>query len=183
MLNPEFGRRRPGDCPASLKTRIDLITILLLSALLVQESNTNMNLDNLYNNDERGQGLVEYALILVLVAVVVIAVLLNLGPVVGDVFSKVNQALSMSGSSSTNVITGVTATRTGGGHGNDVVVSITVSMDSSVTISDSQSGQTQTATCNSSCSVTLTGVGAAAGTVTVTAAEGGTQTSGYSAKS
>ena len=38
---------------------------------------------------EKGQGLVEYALILVLVAIVVIAVLLILGPAVGDVFSEI----------------------------------------------------------------------------------------------
>ena len=38
---------------------------------------------------EEGQGLVEYALILVLVAIVVIAILLLLGPVVGNVFSNV----------------------------------------------------------------------------------------------
>jgi pilus assembly protein Flp/PilA len=38
---------------------------------------------------ERGQGLVEYALILVLVALVVIAILLLLGPSVGNVFSNV----------------------------------------------------------------------------------------------
>jgi pilus assembly protein Flp/PilA len=37
---------------------------------------------------EEGQGLVEYALILVLVALVVIAILLLLGPVVGNVFSN-----------------------------------------------------------------------------------------------
>jgi pilus assembly protein Flp/PilA len=37
---------------------------------------------------EEGQGLVEYALILVLVAIVVIAILLLLGPVVGNVFSN-----------------------------------------------------------------------------------------------
>ncbi len=37
---------------------------------------------------ETGQGLVEYALILVLVAVVVIAVLLLLGPQIGQVFSQ-----------------------------------------------------------------------------------------------
>ncbi len=39
--------------------------------------------------EERGQGLVEYALILVLVAVVVIAVLLLLGPVIGNTFSAI----------------------------------------------------------------------------------------------
>jgi len=38
---------------------------------------------------EKGQGLVEYALILVLVAIVVIAVLLILGPAIGEVFSNI----------------------------------------------------------------------------------------------
>jgi pilus assembly protein Flp/PilA len=38
---------------------------------------------------ENGQGLVEYALILVFVAIVVIAILLLLGPIVGNVFSNV----------------------------------------------------------------------------------------------
>ena len=40
-------------------------------------------------NNEEGQGLVEYALILVLVAVVVIIVLIILGPIVGNVFSDI----------------------------------------------------------------------------------------------
>ena len=38
---------------------------------------------------EKGQGLVEYALILVLVAMIVVAILLLLGPVVGNVFSNI----------------------------------------------------------------------------------------------
>ena len=38
---------------------------------------------------EEGQGLVEYALILVLVAIVVIAILLLLGPIIGNVFSNI----------------------------------------------------------------------------------------------
>jgi pilus assembly protein Flp/PilA len=42
---------------------------------------------------QEGQGLVEYALILVLVAIVVIAILLLLGPVVGNVFSSVIENL------------------------------------------------------------------------------------------
>jgi pilus assembly protein Flp/PilA len=46
---------------------------------------------------EEGQGLVEYALILVLVAIVVIAVLLLLGPVVGNVFSNVVAVLQEAG--------------------------------------------------------------------------------------
>ncbi len=43
----------------------------------------------LYIVREEGQGLVEYALILVLIAVVVIAILTLLGPAVGNVFSAV----------------------------------------------------------------------------------------------
>jgi pilus assembly protein Flp/PilA len=42
---------------------------------------------------QEGQGLVEYALILVLVAIVVIAILLTLGPIVGNVFSTVTRNL------------------------------------------------------------------------------------------
>jgi pilus assembly protein Flp/PilA len=41
----------------------------------------------------RGQGLVEYALILTLVALVVIAALLILGPIIGNVFSNINSSL------------------------------------------------------------------------------------------
>jgi len=37
----------------------------------------------------RGQGLVEYALILVLVAVVVIAILIIMGPSVGNLYSNI----------------------------------------------------------------------------------------------
>jgi pilus assembly protein Flp/PilA len=42
---------------------------------------------------EKGQGLVEYALILVLVAVVVIVVLALLGPAIGNIFSNIMGAL------------------------------------------------------------------------------------------
>jgi pilus assembly protein Flp/PilA len=45
--------------------------------------------------NEKGQGLVEYALILVLVAIVVIAILLLLGPVVGNAFSNIVANLTM----------------------------------------------------------------------------------------
>jgi pilus assembly protein Flp/PilA len=43
----------------------------------------------LYTPKEKGQGLVEYALILVLVAVVVIVILALLGPAIGNVFSNI----------------------------------------------------------------------------------------------
>ena len=48
----------------------------------------------LFSPKEKGQGLVEYALILVLVAIVVIAALMVFGPVIGNVFSKINSSLS-----------------------------------------------------------------------------------------
>lgn len=48
----------------------------------------------LFAPKEKGQGLVEYALILVLVAVVVIAVLTLLGPIVGNVFSTINSNMA-----------------------------------------------------------------------------------------
>jgi pilus assembly protein Flp/PilA len=38
---------------------------------------------------EKGQGLVEYALILVLVALIVIVILALLGPAIGGVFSNI----------------------------------------------------------------------------------------------
>ena len=54
---------------------------------------------------EDGQGLVEYALILVLVAIVVIAVLLLLGPQVGKVFSQITYILDNPGAINDNIVT------------------------------------------------------------------------------
>ena len=48
----------------------------------------------LFAPKERGQGLVEYALILVLVAIVVIAALMILGPIIGNTFSTINTSLN-----------------------------------------------------------------------------------------
>ncbi len=47
----------------------------------------------LYLPREEGQGLVEYALILVLVAIIVIAILAILGPQIGNIFSRVTNGL------------------------------------------------------------------------------------------
>jgi pilus assembly protein Flp/PilA len=41
----------------------------------------------------RGQGLVEYALIIALVAIVVIAILVIMGPQIGDIFSSITNGL------------------------------------------------------------------------------------------
>ena len=48
----------------------------------------------MFTKHERGQGLVEYALILVLVSLAAILALQLLGPTVGNVFSTINYALS-----------------------------------------------------------------------------------------
>jgi len=45
------------------------------------------------NRAERGQGLVEYALIIALVAIVVIAALVLLGPAISSIFLNINSAL------------------------------------------------------------------------------------------
>jgi len=41
----------------------------------------------------KGQGLVEYALLLVLIAVVVIATLSLLGPAIGNIFNNISNSL------------------------------------------------------------------------------------------
>ena len=43
--------------------------------------------------DEKGQGLVEYAIILAFVAIVVIAVVRLLGPTIGNTFSSINSSI------------------------------------------------------------------------------------------
>ena len=55
-------------------------------------SNLYLRLRNLFNREE-GQGMVEYALILVLIAVVVIVVLIVLGNQVKNVFCNISGGL------------------------------------------------------------------------------------------
>jgi pilus assembly protein Flp/PilA len=96
---------------------------------------------------EEGQGLVEYALILVLVAIVVIAILLQLGPVVGNVFSSVVAALGATGSGGgSGSITSVGASW----NGPVVNVNVTVSEPATVSISVIQ-GSGTTAPSSRSC--------------------------------
>ncbi len=47
----------------------------------------------LFAPKQRGQGLVEYALILSLVAIIVFAALMILGPAIGQTFSTINDSL------------------------------------------------------------------------------------------
>jgi pilus assembly protein Flp/PilA len=43
----------------------------------------------MFNSANKGQGLVEYAMILMLVAIVVIVILAIMGPAIGNMFSNV----------------------------------------------------------------------------------------------
>lgn len=61
---------------------------------------------------QKGQGLVEYALILTLVAIVVIAAAMMLGPQIGNIFSNVNSSLSTISSSSSGGAASSTAVPT-----------------------------------------------------------------------
>ncbi len=60
--------------------------------IFIREGNIQM-LRNFFAREE-GQGLVEYALILVLIAIVVIGILTVLGRKVSTVFSSINSGLS-----------------------------------------------------------------------------------------
>lgn len=57
--------------------------------VIIKKSYPHGGIIMLYLPNEEGQGLVEYALILVLVAVVVIVILAVLGPTIGNTFSNV----------------------------------------------------------------------------------------------
>ena len=59
----------------------------------MENTEERRNYTMLFAPKEKGQGLVEYALILVLVAIVVIAALTILGPSIGNVFSSINNSL------------------------------------------------------------------------------------------
>jgi pilus assembly protein Flp/PilA len=121
---------------------------------------------------EKGQGLVEYALILVLVAIVVIAVLLLLGPVIGNVFSDITASLlspgqAGGGGGSTSTISDV---RYGTPLG-EFTIYVTVSENTWVSLSGSvaHSGKQ----CNGSCKFEFSSP-PPTGSVTATASDGST---------
>lgn len=131
--------------------------------------------------DTHGQGLVEYALILALAVVVVIAILMVLGPGVGDVFSQIKTALELG--TAEEAVADAQASRTGISNSNDLEVTFRVLTDTTVQVTDSQSGQAHEVVCSAGvCSVTLTAVGHAAGTVTITTDDGRTTTVDYPPK-
>ena len=64
-------------------------TILTGSHTPLRKSEKEEVYTMLFSPKEKGQGLVEYALILVMVALIVIVILSLLGPAIGNVFSNV----------------------------------------------------------------------------------------------
>ena len=121
--------------------------------------------------DQRGQGIVEYALILVLVAVVVIAVLLTLGPTIGGVFSDVVEKL---GYDTSGVIASAAAQPRN--TANTVRIAVTVTTDTDVTATIGGGSATESCVASTPCTITLNsshGVTGSGGTATITAAAGG----------
>lgn len=119
--------------------------------------------------EETGQGLVEYALILVLVAIVVIAVLLTLGPAVAKSYCKVAGVLEP-GSCVVGVVTNYEIRMIGGGS-NLQVHDIYVTEDTTVTVSitDTSTGnQTNSTACvtGTPCAIVIAGVTSGSGTIT-----------------
>jgi pilus assembly protein Flp/PilA len=93
--------------------------------------------------DEAGQGLVEYALILVLVSIVVIGILLVMGPAISQVYCQVVNALEPG---SCGVITAHSVTVTG-----NIKIDVTVKEDAIVQVTlkdnDPAKGTTVTQAC------------------------------------
>jgi pilus assembly protein Flp/PilA len=108
---------------------------------------------------ERGQGLVEYALILVLVAIVVIVILAVLGPAISVVLAQVtahlNGGIAIAGS---EVVSG------GGLH--DLHVTVVVTEDTNVTLDAGSGTVTESCTANEPCEVSK-GVSSPSGDFTV----------------
>lgn len=72
-----------------IRSKICIILRAVLSKKFIQERTNIM----LFAPKEKGQGLVEYAIILALVAIVVIAVMRLLGPKIGNTFSTISSSL------------------------------------------------------------------------------------------
>jgi pilus assembly protein Flp/PilA len=125
---------------------------------------------------EEGQGLVEYALILVLVAIVVIAILLQMGPSIRLVFGRVTAVLQNSGVvTASGYITGVNAKYTAPFLSNPgkVTVTINVSQNTTVTITGDH-GVSGGGSCNApSCQFVFNGTFPADGQVVIQDDSGG----------
>ncbi|MFQ5577522.1 MAG: hypothetical protein ACE5G8_11110 [Anaerolineae bacterium] len=120
----------------------------------------------LNQSGDRGQGLVEYALLLVLVAVVVIGILLLLGPQIGGVFSSVANALGAGG----GAVAITKAEYKSDDHKLHLDATYNGGYDSTVTLTASPGGTMEAKSDHYHRKFTLTGCPC---TVTVTSSKGG----------
>jgi Flp pilus assembly pilin Flp len=128
---------------------------------------------------EGGQGLIEYVLVLALIALVAVAILTAFGHQLSAFTDKVLTIVGVMGGSS---VSSVRAERSDDGSGDDVIVKVTTLQQTTITIVDSQSSQSVSLSCNNTCQRTLAGVGADAGTITVTDDEGRAVSTTYPAQ-
>lgn len=122
---------------------------------------------------EGGQGLVEYALILVLVALVVIVVLSLLGPSIGNVFSNIVDKLDVLSGESNDVVVITRADYDSGSQTLHLDATSDGVYDPSVTLTASPGGVMGQAGNHYCLNYSLTGCPCA---VTVTSSEGGSAT-------
>lgn len=122
---------------------------------------------------EKGQGLVEYALLIVLIAMVVLGILTLLGPQISGAYGRIISALG--GGVITNVrVNGVDPGGTG------YVVKLTVSVSEATSVTASSGSSSNPVSCSPpSCEVWISGVPSAHGSFTVTAAKGGSFSGSY----
>ena len=73
---------------------IAVIWLLLIPRLLYRYFVTQEGKEALVDRTERGQTLVEYGLLLALIAVVVIVALVFLGPIIADLFSNIGERVT-----------------------------------------------------------------------------------------
>ncbi len=124
-------------------------------------------------SSEGGQGLVEYALILVLVALVVIVVLSLLGPSIGNVFSNIVDDLNMLGGGNNYLVAITRADYDTGSQTLHLDATSDGVYDPSVTLTASPGGVMVQAGAHYCLNYSLTGCPCA---VTVTSSEGGSAT-------
>ncbi len=129
---------------------------------------------NKFPTREEGQGLVEYALILVLVAIVVIAILLQLGPELRLAFGKITAVLQGSGViTSSGTIDDIDANFSSvfGSPNGNLTVTVTVSQNTTVTVTG-DGGISDSQSCSGTCTFTFNNV-PNSGFVTATDSAGG----------
>jgi pilus assembly protein Flp/PilA len=76
-----------------VKSLIDPITVGLAESFTLDRVQRGREVHYMGMRTSRGQGMLEYALIIALVAVVVIAALVLLGPQIANIFNNVNNNL------------------------------------------------------------------------------------------